>query len=63
MIVKIVNQFGIELHTTLEIAENMIKKGEITTYETLEWDVVEGQADPVEAPIIKPKNITRKPKI
>ena len=63
MIVKIVNQFGIELHTTLEIAENMIKKGEITTYETLNWDVVEGQADPVETPVIKPKNITRKPKI
>ena len=63
MIVKIVNRFGIELETTLEIAEAMIKKGEITTYETLEWDVVEWMADPVEVPIIKPKNITRKPKI
>lgn len=63
MIVKIVNRAGIELHTTLEIAENMIKKGEISTYETLEGDIVEGQADPVEAPVIKPKNITRKPKI
>lgn len=63
MIVKIVNRFGIELETTLEIAEAMIKKGEITTYETLGWDVVEWMADPVEAPIIKPKNITRKPKI
>jgi len=36
MIVKIVNQFGIELHTTLALAEAMIKKGEISTYETLE---------------------------
>ena len=63
MIVKIVNRFGIELETTLELAEAMIKKWEITTYETLEWDVVEGQADPVEATVIKPKNITRKPKI
>ncbi len=63
MIVKIVNRFGIELETTLEIAEAMIKKGEITTYETLEWDVVEWMADPVEIPVIKPKNITRKPKI
>jgi hypothetical protein len=36
MIVKIVNRFGIELETTLELAEAMIKKGEITTYETLE---------------------------
>lgn len=63
MIVKIVNRFGIELETTLKIAEAMIKKGEITTYETLEWDVVEGQSDPVEALVIKLKNITRKPKI
>jgi hypothetical protein len=36
MIVKIVNRSGIEMETTLEIAENMIKKGEISTYETLE---------------------------
>lgn len=63
MIVKIVNRSWIEVETTLELAEWMIKKGEITTYETLEWDVVEGQADPVEMPLIKPKNITRKPKI
>lgn len=63
MIVKIVNQFGIELETTLELAEAMIKKGEITTYETLDGDVVEWQADIVETPVIKHKNITRKPKI
>lgn len=63
MIVKIVNRFGIELDTTQEIAEAMIKKGEITSYETLEWDKVEWEADPVEAPVIKPKNITRKTKI
>ena len=63
MIVKIVNRSWIEVETTLELAEAMIKKGEITTYETLEWDVVGGQADPVEMPLIKPKNITRKPKI
>jgi hypothetical protein len=36
MIVKIVNRFGIELETTRAIAEAMIKKGEITSYETLE---------------------------
>ena len=63
MIVKIVNRYGIELDTTLEIAEAMIKKGEISSYETLEGDKVEGEADPVEMPLIKPKNITRKPKI
>lgn len=63
MIVKIVNRFWIEVETTREIAEIMIKRGEISTYETIDWDVVEGQADPVETPVIKPKNITRKPKI
>lgn len=63
MIVKIVNRFGIELETTREIAELMIKRGEITNYETLDGDKVEGEADPVSQPIIKPKNITRKPKI
>jgi hypothetical protein len=63
MIVKIVNRFGIELETTRAIAEAMIKKGEITSYETLEWDRVEWEADPVEAPVIKARNITRKPKI
>ena len=63
MIVKIVNRYGIELDTTLEIAEAMIKKGEISSYETLEGDKVEGEADLVEMPLIKPKNITRKPKI
>lgn len=63
MIVKIVNRFGIELDTTLELAEAMIKKGEITHYKTLDGDKVEWEADPVEMPLIKPKNITRKPKI
>lgn len=62
MIVKIVNRFGVELETTKEIAELMIKRGELTSYE-IEWEVVEGEADPVEAPIIKARNITRKPKI
>lgn len=62
MIVKIKNRFGVELETTKEIAELMIKRGELTSYE-IEWEVVEGEADPVEAPIIKPRNITRKPKI
>lgn len=62
MIVKIVNRFGVELETTKEIAELMIKRGELKSYE-IEWEVVEGEADPVEAPIIKPRNITRKPKI
>lgn len=63
MIVKIVNRFGIELETTQELAEWMIKRGEISSYETLDGDKVEWEADPVEAPVIKPKNITRKPKI
>lgn len=62
MIVKIKNRFGVELETTKEIAELMIKRGELTSYE-IEWEVVEGEADPIEAPIIKPRNITRKPKI
>lgn len=62
MIVKIKNRFGVELETTKEIAELMIKRGELSSYE-IEWEVVEGEADPIEAPIIKPRNITRKPKI
>jgi hypothetical protein len=41
MIVKIVNRFGIELETTQAIAEAMIKKGELSSYETLEGDKVE----------------------
>jgi hypothetical protein len=41
MIVKIVNRFGIELETTQEIAEVMIKKGEISSYETPGGDKVE----------------------
>ena len=62
MIVKIVNRFGIEVETTKEIAELMIKRGEIASYE-IEGEVVEGEADPVEPPVIKPRNITRKPKL
>jgi hypothetical protein len=62
MIVKIVNRFGIELETTKELAEQMIKRGELRSYE-IEGQTVEGEADPVEAPIIKPRNITRKPKL
>jgi uncharacterized protein affecting Mg2+/Co2+ transport len=60
MIVKIVNRSWIELETTVEIAEGMIRRWEITSYETIEGEKVEGQADIVEMPIIKPKNITRK---
>lgn len=63
MIVKIVNRFGIEVETTREIAELMIKRGEISTYKTSEGDTVEGEADPVSLPLVKAKNITRKPKI
>ena len=33
MIVKIVNRFGVELETTKEIAELMIKRGELKSYE------------------------------
>lgn len=62
MIVKIVNRFGIEVETTKEIAELMIKRGEISSYE-IEGEVVEGQADPVEPPLVKARNITRKPKL
>ena len=62
MIVKIVNRSGIELETTKELAELMIKRWEITSYE-IEGEVVEGEADPVEPPVIKPRNITRKPKV
>lgn len=62
MIVKIVNRFGIEVETTKEIAELMIKRGEIASYE-IEGTVVEWKADPVEPAVIKPRNITRKPKI
>jgi hypothetical protein len=62
MIVKIVNRFGIELETTKELAEQMIKRGELRSYE-IEGQKVEGEADPVEAPVIKPRNITRKPKL
>lgn len=63
MIVKIVNRFGIELETTREIAELMIKRGEISSYETLDGDSVSWEADPVEPPLVKARNITRKPKI
>jgi hypothetical protein len=38
----------------------MIRRGEISSYETLEGDKVEGQAEVVETPLIKPRNITRK---
>lgn len=62
MIVKIVNRFGIELETTQEIAELMIKRWEISSYEK-EWEIVEWYADPVPLPLVKAKNITRKPKI
>lgn len=41
MIVKIVNRFGVELETTQAIAEAMIKKGEISSYETLDGDKIE----------------------
>jgi len=60
MIVKIVNRSWIELETTVELAEWMIRRGEISSYETLEGDKVEGQAEVVETPLIKPRNITRK---
>jgi hypothetical protein len=40
----------------------MIKRGEIASYE-IEGTVVEWEADPVEPAVIKPRNITRKPKI
>jgi len=63
MIVKIVNRAWIEIETTLEIAEGMIKKGEISAYETLDGEKVSGEADPVDVPLIKPRNITRKPKL
>lgn len=63
MIVKIVNRAWIELETTLEIAEGMIKKGEITTYETIDGEKVSWKADPIDVPLIKPTNITRKPKL
>ena len=62
MTVKIVNRFGIELETTQEIAELMIKRGEISSYQK-EGETVEGFADPVSVPLVKTKNITRKPKI
>ena len=41
----------------------MIRRGEISSYKTPKGESVEGEADPVKAPIIKPKNITRKHKI
>lgn len=41
----------------------MIRRGEISTYETFEGDTVEGVADQVTLPVTKAKNITRKPKI
>jgi hypothetical protein len=41
----------------------MIKRGEISSYETLDGDNVSGDADPVELPLVKARNITRKPKI
>ena len=63
MIVKIVNRAWIELETTLEIAEGMIRKGEITTYETIDGEKVSWKADPIDVPLIKPTNITRKPKL
>ncbi len=63
MIVKIVNRFWIEAETTREIAELMIKRGEISTYETPEGATVEWEAEPVTFPVTKAKNITRKPKI
>lgn len=62
MTVKIVNRFGIELETTQEIAELMIKRGEISSYQK-EGETVEWFADPVSVQLVKAKNITRKPKI
>lgn len=63
MIVTIVNRFWIEVETTKELAELMIARGEITSYKTPKGDTVEWEADIIEPPIIRPKNITRKTKV
>lgn len=60
MIVKIKNRFGIELETTKEIAEAMIKRGEISNYETPEGNEVSGSREIIEEQVDAPKTRVRK---
>ena len=60
MIVKIKNRFGIELETTKEIAELMVKRWEISSYETPEGDEVTGTREVITPEIDTPKTRVRK---
>ncbi len=60
MIVKIKNRFGIELETTKEIAELMVKRGEISSYETLEGEEITGTIEIISPEVDAPKTRVRK---